>query len=248
MHKVITASFAYHKLTKGYFDITIFPLLKLWGFGPEGFRANPTDDQVNQVRKFVGLEKIELKGDSLLKKCNGVAIDLNGIAQGYTVDVLTQYFKDKGIDSFIIEVGGEIFSQGRKPNGDNYQIEIQRPSQSGQTCRVLLENKAITTSGSYEKFRMIDGKRYSHHINPGTGRPLSNTTLSVTLIANTAMEADALDNFLMYLTPQEAIAFIEENTDCEAYVVYAENNTLKELQTSGFNNYIYKRNIFINNC
>ncbi|MCA5004596.1 FAD:protein FMN transferase [Sphingobacterium bovistauri] len=240
MYNVVKASFQYYKMTKGYFDITIFPLLKLWGFGPEGFRFNPSESQIDSVRKTVGLDKIKLRKDYLKKRDKYVSIDLNGIAQGYTVDVLSQFIKSRGVDSFIVEVGGEIYAHGIKPSGERYKIEIQRPySQQIAPYRLELQNKAITTSGSYEKFRILEGNRISHHIDPHTGRPLMNNTLSVTIIANTAMEADALDNYLMYLEPSAAINFIEKKTDCEAYIIYSENNTLKELQSSGFNNYIY---------
>lgn len=238
---VIKASLQYHKITKGYFDITVFPLLKLWGFGPEGFHANPSSKQVDSVRNFVGAEKLKLKSDRLSKKDKRVSIDLNGIAQGYTVDELSAFLESKGIKSFLVEVGGEIFSKGVKPDGAPYKVEIQRPY-ADQTAayKVMLRDKAITSSGNYEKYRVINGERYSHHINPFDGKPTRSKTISVTLLAKSAMEADALDNYLMYLEPSEAIAFIERIPEAEAYVIYSENNTLKELQSSGFNNYIYE--------
>jgi len=241
MYNVVKASFEYHKKTKGYFDITIFPLLKLWGFGPEGFRYNPTENQVDSVLQFVGLNNLILKGRYLKKKNKNVSIDLNGIAQGYTVDVIAAFIKKKDIRSFMVEVGGEIFCYGLKEDGEFYKVAIQHPfSDASKSYKISLKDKAITTSGSYEKYRVLAGKPISHHINPQTGYPLTNSTLSVTVIANTAMEADALDNYLMYLKPEQAISFIEGIPNAEAYIVYSENNTLKELQSSGFNNYIYK--------
>ena len=242
MQNVVKASLYYNKLTNGYFDVTIFPLLKIWGFGPEGFRNNPSKSQLDSIRKFVGINKISLKGKKLKKNNDKVSIDLNGIAQGYSVDVLSNILRDKGIKSFIVEVGGEIYCQGQKPNGDSYKVAIQRPySDRSASYKVILKDKAITTSGSYEKYRMVDGKPISHHINPFTGKPITSNTISATVIANSAMEADALDNYLMYLAPQEAISFIERLPHVEAYIIYSENNTLKELQSSGFNNYIYKQ-------
>jgi len=241
MYKVIQASLKYHKVTNGYFDVTVFPLLKLWGFGPDGFRFNPSKSQVDSVLRHVGREKLVLGGKYLKKRNKNVAIDLNGIAQGYTVDVLSKYLVQKKITSFIVEVGGEIYCQGEKPSGEMYKIEIQRPGNDTKGCyKISLKNKAITTSGSYEKYRVVDGKPISHHIDPKTGYPLTNNTLSATVIANTAMEADALDNYLMFLPPKEAISFVETLPHVEAYIIYYENNTLKELQSSGFNNYIYK--------
>lgn len=238
---VIKASLEYNQLTNGYFDITVFPLMKLWGFGPSGFGAIPNDSQIDSVRRFVGIDKISLKGRSLTKSDPNVNIDLNGIAQGYTVDVIAAYLSDAHVTSFLVEVGGEVFAMGMKNDESNYKIEIQRPKQSQQAKHiVILQDMAITTSGSYEKYREINGQYFSHHINPFTGRPVSNNVLSVTVIARTAMEADALDNYLMCLKPQEAVAFVEKLPQVEAYIIYSENNTLKELQSSGFNNYIYK--------
>lgn len=241
MLKVVKASLHYHKITKGYFDITIYPLLQLWGFGPDGFRKNPNQQQVDSVRNFVGAQKLILKKNQLIKKDNRLSIDLNGIAQGYTVDELGVLLNSKGITSYLIEIGGEIITKGLKPNGESYKVEIQRPyAMQSSSYKVLLRDKAITTSGSYEKFRLVNGERYSHHINPYTGKPTTSKTISVTVLAKSAMEADALDNYLMYLTPEDAISFIEQVPQAEAYLIYYENNTIKELQSSGFNNYIYK--------
>jgi thiamine biosynthesis lipoprotein len=242
MYNVVKASFEYYRKTKGYFDITIFPLMKLWGFGPEGVRFNPTQNQVDSVLQFVGLNKLRLNGRYLEKRTKNVSIDLNGIAQGYTVDVISNFLNNKGIQSSMVEVGGEIYCFGAKPNGDTYKIEIQRPNTDSSTAyKVSLKDKAITTSGSYENYRIVNGKRLSHHIDPHTGRPLTNSVLSVTVIANTAMQADALDNYLMYLKPEDAISYIERVPQVEVYIIYSENYTLKELQSSGFNNYIYKQ-------
>lgn len=241
MLKVVKASLYYHNLTKGYFDITVYPLLKLWGFGPEGFHKNPNQQQVDSVLNFVGAKKMILKRNKLIKKDKRLSIDLNGIAQGYTVDELGVLLNNKGISSYLIEVGGEIITKGLKPNGEPYKVEIQRPNTTqSASYKVLLRDKAITTSGNYEKFRIVNGERYSHHINPCIGKPTSSKTISVTVLAQTAMDADALDNYLMYLTPEDAISFIEKIPHAEAYLIYYENNTLKELQSSGFNNYIYK--------
>ena len=243
MAKVLRKSEKIYKKTKGYFDVTIYPLMEIWGFGIHGVKFNPNPSQLDSVKKVVGFDKIKIKKNRLSKLYPGVAIDLNGIAQGYTVDVISSFLINRGIKSFIVEVGGEIFTSGVKPNNQLYKIEIQRPFQHGdENYQVVLRNQAITTSGSYEKYRFIKGERVSHHINPFTGYPIKNSTLSVTVIANTAMEADALDNYLMYLSPMDAISFVEKCKNVEVYLLYDENNTIKELQSSGFNNYIYKNN------
>jgi thiamine biosynthesis lipoprotein len=241
MLRVVEASFHYNKLTQGYFDITVYPLLQLWGFGPQGFGKLPLDHQIDSVKKLIGIDKINLQGKVLTKQQSHVSIDLNGIAQGYTVDVVAEYLTGSGLQSFLVEVGGEIYAKGLKSDNSSYKIEIQRPpGDQALNYKVMLKDMAITTSGSYEKYRTVNGQHYSHHMDPFKGEPMLNNVLSVTVIARTAMEADALDNYLMYLNPQEALAFVEKLPQVEAYIIYSENNTLKELQSSGFNNYIYK--------
>lgn len=240
MKIVIAESIKTYKQTKGYFDITIMPLVNLWGFGPKGFKNEPQEEQIKEALKVVGMKNIKVIGDRLIKKKKGVSIDVNGIAQGYTVDLLSAYFEAQQITNFIIEVGGEIRASGRKPQGD-FIVEIQRPYQSPELSnyKVRLNNKAITTSGTYEKQVKVGNKIVSHHIDPKTGYPITNKTVSVTVIANSALEADALDNYLMFIDPQKVIQFIEKQKGMEVYVVYFENKMLKELQSSGFNNYIY---------
>lgn len=240
MRKVVKASFKTYKETDGYFDITVYPLVKLWGFGPEGVRKDPSLKEIDSVKRIIGINKLRVRGNQLIKRDKHVSIDLNGIAQGYTVDVLAEHLEAKGIQNFLVELGGEIRTRGRKTNGP-FVVEIYRPKNVGvdHVYKVCLQNKAITTSGSYERQRKIVNKTVSHHMNPLTGQPLESAVVSATVIARTAMEADALDNYFMYLAPQEAIKFANKREGIEVYLVYFEDNTFKELQSSGFNNYIY---------
>lgn len=240
MKNVIQASQKTYKATGGYFDITVYPLVKLWGFGAEGPRQAPNRHEIDSVRSIIGMKKLRVKGNRLIKRDKHVSIDLNGIAQGYSVDVLAAYLTHRGVNHFLVELGGEIRSNGSKPNGP-FVVEIYRPENVGRgdAHKVRLENKAITSSGTYERQRHIDGRIVSHHMNPLTGQPLESSIVSATVIANTAMEADALDNYFMSMTPQDAIKFANKRKDIEVYIVYFEDNTFKELQSSGFNNYIY---------
>ena len=237
---VVRASLKMNKITKGYFDITVLPLVNLWGFGPNGFKKNPSIHEIDSVLNFVGLKKIKLKKDQLIKKNNQVSIDVNGIAQGYSVDILADYLERNGIQNYIVELGGEIKTKGHKPTGD-FIVEIDRPKNSLENSKhyIVANNLAVTTSGTYEKRRQYDGSYISHHINPKSGYPLKNSVVSVTVIANTAIEADGLDNYFMSLTPDKAIKEAEKMKDIAIYLIYSDNNTLKELQTSNFNKYIY---------
>jgi thiamine biosynthesis lipoprotein len=240
MAKVVQASRKAYQDTRGYFDITVYPLVKIWGFGADGAKNVPSQEAIDSVRQIIGMKKLEVKGDRLSKRVRNVSIDLNGIAQGYSVDVLAAHLRSRGVKDFLVELGGEIRSFGSKPEGP-FVVELYRPTHiaKGEMLRVKMSNNAITSSGVYEQQRKVNGKMISHHMNPLTGQPLQSTIVSATVIAKTAMEADALDNYFMSLTPKEAIRFANKRKDVEVYIVCFEDNTFKELQSSGFNNYIY---------
>ncbi len=240
MAKVVHASWKTYQDTRGYFDITVYPLVKIWGFGVDGVKSVPSQEAIDSVRQIIGMKKLEVKGNRLAKRAHNVSIDLNGIAQGYSVDVLAAHLTSRGIKDFLVELGGEIRSLGSKTDGP-FVVELYRPAHiaKGKMLRVKMCNNAITSSGVYEQQRKVNGKMISHHMNPLTGQPLQSSIVSATVIAKTAMEADALDNYFMSLTPKEAIRFANKRKNVEVYIVYFEDNTFKELQSSGFNNYIY---------
>lgn len=241
MQAVVKESFRIYELTNGFFDISVFPLVALWGFGPNGFDKVPTDQQIDSVRRYVGMGKLFMDGELLYKLDPRTQIDVNGIAQGYTVDVLATYFLAAGVDDFIIELGGEIRTHGWKPDGD---FKIMLDEQTDVDPRfdrpvLVLRDKAVTTSSIREKNYRVGDRIVSHHIDPVLGKPISNTNRSVTVIAETAMLADALDNYLMYLEPQQAVAFVETLPEVEMCIYYQDNNQIKVLHSSGFNNYLY---------
>lgn len=243
MEKVLRKSFAIHKLTNGYFDITVFPLLHLWGFGPSGFSSNPTDEAVAQVMPYIGMRHLKMRGNRLSKKHNRVAIDLNGIAQGYTVDVLGDYLETQGVVNYLVELGGEIKVKGQKANG-SFHIAVQRPYRDQEIEEgvkpyiVQLKDKSVTTSGNYENRRKYQDSYISHHLDPKTGRPVQGQTVSATVIADDTMEADALDNYFMYLDPAQAIAFADKQKGVALYIQYYEGKVLKEAFSKGFANFI----------
>lgn len=240
MEKVVKESQRTFKRTKGYFDITVYPLVKLWGFGATGQKREPLSSEIDSVRSIIGFDKLRIKGRKLIKRNASVSIDLNGIAQGYSVDVLAAHLANRGINNFLVELGGEIKSSGSKPEGP-FVVEVYRPEHIGNGTghKIKIKDMAVTSSGVYEQQRIVAGKVVSHHMNPITGKPLESPIVSVTVIAKTAMEADALDNYFMSLLPEEAIEFAEKQKNIEVYLIYFEDNKFKELQSSGFNNYIY---------
>ena len=240
MLKVMKESFRVYKDSKGLFDVTVMPLVSLWGFGPKEVIDIPDSLTIRETMEHVGMDKLRLWGKTLKKKNPKVEVDLNGIAQGYTVDVLHDFLLKKKIASFIVEVGGEIRAYGTKPDQSTFKVLVQRPEQAiGGSDHILeLRNKAVTTSGSYEKFRKVKDYRFSHHMDSKTGFPIQSQIISVTVVANTAMEADAYDNVFIAMKPEDAISFANSKNIIDIYLMYLEEGTVKEAQSAGFKKYL----------
>lgn len=240
MSKVMKKSFEVYRASAGRFDVTVKPLVALWGFGPNGATDLPDSLTIQRALSQVGMDKLSLRGRQLQKKVEGVQVDLNGVAQGYTVDVMYDYLRAQEIESFIVEIGGEIRAYGRKPDGQSYKVLVQRPEEMGdvEDFIVELDDRSITTSGSYEQFREVEGYRFSHHMDPRTGRPLISKTISVTVIAAEAIDADAYDNVFMAMDPEEAIAFANSQNKIDIYLMYLDQGQVKEVYSDGFSRYI----------
>lgn len=241
MQNVVAKSFEVNKKTGGLFDITIKPLTSLWGFSAEAFEDFPSPAQVDSVMKFVGMDKLKIAKNTLYKKQKGVQIDLDGIAQGYSVDAVADYLTHKGVDNFIVEIGGEIVTRGTKPYGEKMRVAIRKPLVNGGKAEYMvveLEDFAITTSGNYERSKEFEGRQISHHMNPATGYPVGSNIISVTVVAPSAIEADAYDNVFMAMTPSAAVQLAEQLKGVEIYIFYAENGDINEMSSSGFEKYI----------
>ncbi|RZL44784.1 MAG: FAD:protein FMN transferase [Pedobacter sp.] len=249
MRNVLEKSFQINQETKGLFDVAILQLMRLWGFYSEN--GKPIKPDTGTIRKslkhtmfYVGMDKIKLRKNYLSKQNNHVEIDLNGIAQGYTVDVMADFIESKGITAYIAELGGEIRAKGPKPDGKPIKIGIERPptvdlQDNGLTHIVSFKEGAITTSGDYRKFIVFDGKKYGHIINPKTGYPINNEIMSVTVFAKKAMDADGYDNALMLMTVEKALKFVAEKKDLEAYIIYKKpNGIIADTLTNGFRDLI----------
>lgn len=176
--KVVKRSFEIYNDSRGLFDITVAPLVKYWGFGPK--KGDQKLTALAEILPCVGMDQLELRGNFLSKKKACVQIDVNGIAQGYTVDVLSEFLHAKGISIFLVEVGGEIRVSGKKPDGKLMKIGIEGPSEQPWSEPIVqhvvsLDKGAITTSGNYRNYLMRGEKKISHLIDPKTGSPLEHT-------------------------------------------------------------------------
>ncbi len=227
--EVFKKSLEINKETNGALDLTVGPLVNAWGFGPEK-RVKMDQPKIDSLLQFVGMQKVNIQGYKLVKDLPGIKIDVNSIAQGYSVDVIYRYFEKLGIKNYMVEIGGEVRSRGRNPKGEIWRIGVDKPTdgesvpgQSLQTI-ILLDNKAITTSGNYRKFFEENGRKYSHIIDPHTGYPYKNSLLSVTVIASDALTADGYDTPLMVLGLEGALAVLNRHPELAAYLIYADEN------------------------
>jgi thiamine biosynthesis lipoprotein len=237
---VIKKSFQINKETEGIFDITVAPLVAAWGFASEKPKNLPDSNQIAQILPFVGMENIQLNGAYLKKLKPEVKIDLNGIAQGYTVDVIADFLIANGIKNFLVELGGELRVEGKKPNGDDFYIGIEGPINSKSNESIIkhiaiIKGKALTTSGSYRNYIKNGSDNLTHIINPETGYPVQSEILSVTVLANNAISADGYDNALLSMGIKDALSFLNQHPDVDAYFVYKnEQGSVVDTMSTGF--------------
>ena len=238
--KVITKSFEVYKATKGKFDVTVEPLVQVWGFGAKPIDKFPDSAQVKELLKCVGMNNLSLKGNFLKKKKQCINVDLNGIAQGYSVDVVADYLIKKGITSFVVEIGGELRVKGPKPDGTSMHIGIEGPADSPNAEPVVrhvisIKEGAITTAGNYRKYLQKGSKKITHLIDPKTGYPIDNSLISVTIYAKYAITADGYDSPIMAMNVKEALDFIASKKSMEAYIIYhRKDGSVTDTLTAGF--------------
>lgn len=225
LYAVVRKAFDTYTATAGIFDITVFPLVQAWGFAAKQAGKLPDSPTIRQLMTCVGGSKLQLKGNHLEKATPCVQIDVNGIAQGYSVDVVAGFLERQGISAYVVELGGELRVKGTKPGGAKMSVGIESPPGDAQDGPLLqqvlhLDHGALTTSGSYRRYYESEGKKVTHIINPFTGYPEINELISVTVYADDAITADAFDNALMVMGLQRAMTFVNNRTDIAAYFIY----------------------------
>lgn len=237
---VMRKSFQVHKATKGKFDVTVAPLVQAWGFGPKPIISFPDSLAVRALLECVGMNNLRLKGNRLIKTKPCVSVDLNGIAQGYSVDVIADYLIEQGIASFVVEIGGELRIKGPKPDGSLMRIGIEGPASSPNAEPIIrhiiaIEKGAVTTAGNYRKYLQNGAKKIAHLIDPKTGYPLDKALVSVTIVAKDAITADGYDSPIMAMELDEALSFISSRKGLEAYIIYRKpDGTVADTLTRGF--------------
>jgi FAD:protein FMN transferase len=222
----------------GAFDPTVMPLVNAWGFGA-GKVLNMDSARVDSLKAFVGFEKILLSKDSVVKLNPQTQLDFGGIGQGYGADVITDFLKAKEISNAVVELGGEGVALGiNLQSGKPWEIGILDPNSdyANQFFRatIKLQDLAFTTSGNYFNFREVNGKKYSHTIDPQTGFPVQRQLLSASVFAADAITADAWATALMVMGHEKAIALLKKHAELEAFLIYTDNDgTQKTYSTEG---------------
>lgn len=230
------------ELSGGVFDVSIAPLVNAWGFGYKQGMDSLDSATVDSLKQLIGTDKISLEEDRLRFSQEGMQIDFNAIAQGYTVDVIAALLESRGIDQYMIELGGEVLTKGKNAEGKEWRIGIDKPVafSENRPLQVILKlsNKALATSGSYRKFKEHDGRKFSHAIDPRTGYSVTHNVLSVSIIADDCMAADAWATTFLILGMEESKSLLRE-LSLEAYFIYSdEEGGLHVEMTPGFQKYI----------
>ena len=216
--------------SKGNFDCSVSPLVDAWGFYQDKLGDSIIIDSAKfyNILPFIGFDKIKLIDDSLILP-QGMRLDFNAIAQGYTVDVIAEFLQAKGDSNYLIEVGGEILVKGENADGNLWRVGVDKPSENideNERFQFILDlkNRALATSGNYRKFYEENGVKYSHTINPFTGYPAQNRLLSVTVIHESCMLADAYATAFMVMGVKKSKQFLKTHPEIEIYLTYTNKN------------------------
>ena len=225
--------------TQGRFDITVFDLLSLWGFGPNPKSRIPNRKDIDSVMAYTGFQHIHVEKNILFKNNNKTKIDLNAIAKGYGVDVIFTFIKSLGFDNLFVEIGGEVRFSGYNRNLNNWSVGLENPpsnsiGQEKPFFGVFKEkSSALATSANYRNFVDLDGTLLGHTINPKTGFPVQTDVLSVTVVAETCMEADAWATALMTLSYEDGAYLLEDYKNISAIWLLKRDGESRNIAISG---------------
>ena len=225
--EVFTLAQEVSKETNGAFDITVAPLVNLWGFGFKNEQM-PTKEQVDSLRQLVGMQHVSLNGKTIVMQKPGMMLDFSAIAKGYGVDVVARLLESHDIKNFMVEIGGEITTRGINPERVPWKIGVNKPceddlNESHELQTILnVTDKSMATSGNYRNFYIKGGKKYAHTIDPKTGRPVQHTLLSATVLADHCAKADAYATSFMVLGMDGAKEILKRHKELMAYLIFTD--------------------------
>ena len=225
------------QVSGGAFDITVGPLVNLWGFGPEDRpELVPTADEILRRKSWVGSDQLQLRASppAVKKARPEIYCDLAAIAKGYAVDQVAEYLEQRDFRRYLVDIGGEIKTAGRNHRGKIWMVGVSSPDDKfGIRKAVPLDHRAMATSGDYRNYFEVDGIRYSHTINPQTGRPITHSLASVTVIHETCMVADALATAIDVLGPEKGFD-LAVRLELPVYLLVREAGAFREKMTAAF--------------
>lgn len=234
-----------YRETEGAFDITVAPLCNAWGFGYK-HDSFPSPGKIDSLRWYVGMDKLRLENGCLYKEREGVELDASSIAKGLGVDLVAAYLEDRGVEDYLVDIGGEVRVSGMSDKGRPWRIGIDKPTDSlsvdGRELQtvVALRKGALATSGNYRNFYVREGKKYAHTIDPRTGYPVQRDILSSTVYAPTCMEADAYATAFMVLGLERSKKIAEEHPEMEVCFVYLQDGKPGVWMSPAFEEWIVK--------
>lgn len=211
--------------TEGAFDITVAPLVNAWGFGFKN-DVRPTSRQVDSLLQMVGYQKVKIEQGRVLKADPRMMLDCSAIAKGYGVDVVARYLRSRGVENYMVEIGGEIVTHGVNPQRLPWRVGVTKPTDDSLNVSHELQtilnvtDKAMATSGNYRNFYYKDGKKFAHTIDPKTGYPVQHNILSATVLARNCATADAYATAFMVMGLERAQQLLERHPDLMAYLIY----------------------------
>ncbi|WP_313478022.1 FAD:protein FMN transferase ApbE [Atlantibacter hermannii] len=244
MSDIVTLSLRIGQKTQGAMDITVGPLVNLWGFGPDKQPVKtPSEQDIASAKTRVGLSHLTVRqtaqGQYLQKDIPDLFVDLSTVGEGYAADHLARLMEEEGISRYLVSVGGALASRGTNPEGRSWRVAIQQPTdrENAVSAIVDINGHGISTAGSYRNYYELDGKRLSHVIDPATGHPIQHTLVSATVISPTALEADGWDTGLMVLGPEKAKALALEQK-LAVYLIIKEPNGFSTWMSPQFKTFL----------
>lgn len=224
--EVFNQSMSIFNESNGAFDPSVGPLVKAYGFSKENKIADMSDADLDSLMQLIGLQKVKIINHQIVKENPAIQLDFNAIAQGYTVDVMARFLESRGVQNYMVEIGGEVKAKGVNPHGQFWSIGVQNPEkETGKIETIVhLNNNAVATSGNYRKFKTDEnGKKYVHTINPKTGEAKQNNLLSATVLHPTdCSKADAYATTLMVLGFEESLKFLEKHPELKVFLIYVD--------------------------
>jgi len=228
--------------TKGAFDITVAPLVNAYGFGFTKRDSLVSDERIEELLGITGYTKVHVKGDEVIKENPRLMLDVSAIAKGYAVDVVSMFLEDEGVENYLVEIGGEIRCRGLNRKGNKWRVGVDKPIEKmlDRQIQVILNltDISMATSGNYRQFYEENDIKYSHTIDPETGKPVYHNLLSATVLAPDCMTADAFATAFMVMGLEKAMEYVNSDPELEGYFIFDKDEIFHSTYSEGLESII----------